>query len=132
MPRVPMTKPPTTISTTATSITTTTTATPEGSDNDHLGADLDATVKVDHVLVAHPDAAGRDLGADGPGLVRAVDAVERRTEIHRARAERIVGTAGHVARQIGSAPEHLVGRRPIRPFTLHGDVVHARPGEAGA
>src|SRR5882672_7338412 len=96
-----------------------------------LGADLDAAVEVDDVLIAHADAARGHLRADGPGLVRAVDAVERRAEIHRARAERIFRTAGHVARQVGPAPQHLVGRRPIRPFALVGDVVHAGPGEAG-
>src|SRR5262249_10468609 len=32
---------------------------------------------------------------------------------------------------VGTALEHLVGRRPIRPLALVGDVVHARPGEAG-
>ncbi|GCC47894.1 hypothetical protein chiPu_0031847, partial [Chiloscyllium punctatum] len=53
--------------------------------HDDLGADIDATVEIDHVLVAHPDAAGRDVGADRPGLVGAVDAIERRAEIHRAR-----------------------------------------------
>src|SRR5262249_34921856 len=72
-----------------------------------------------------------DLRTDGPGLVRAVDAVERRAEIHGARAERIVGAADHVARQIRTALEHLVGRRPIRPLPLLRDVMHARPGEAG-
>src|SRR5262249_35743145 len=73
---------------------------------------------------------GGDLGADGPGLVRAVDAVERRAEIQGPRAERIVGTADHVARQIRPALEHLIGRRPIRPLALLRDVVRARPGEA--
>src|ERR1700744_3944099 len=63
---------------------TTTPATPEGlrSDHDHARTDLDATVQVDHVLVAHADAAGRDRAADRPGLVGAVDAVDRGAKIH--------------------------------------------------
>jgi hypothetical protein len=40
-------------------------------------ADIDAAVEVDHVLIAHPDAARRDVGADGPGFVGAVDAIQR-------------------------------------------------------
>src|SRR5436309_13034503 len=109
MTRAATMKPPTTISTTATPITTTAAAKPERSDHHDLGADLDPLIEVDHVLVSHADAAGRDLGADGPGLVRAVDAIERRAEIHRTRPERIVGTAGHVTREVGAALEHLVG-----------------------
>src|SRR5882672_6036008 len=77
------------------------------SDHNHLGPDLNAAVKVDDVVVAHADTARGHLRADGPGLVRAVDTVERRAEIHRARAKRIVGAADHVARQIGAAPQHL-------------------------
>jgi hypothetical protein len=45
--------------------------------DDHPGTDIDAAIEVDHILVAHPDAAGRYVGADGPGLVGAVDAIER-------------------------------------------------------
>src|ERR1700730_5755886 len=49
----------------------------ESSDHDDPDADTDAAIEIDHVLVAHPDAARRYVGADGPGLVGAVDAVER-------------------------------------------------------
>src|SRR6266571_3828752 len=101
-------------------------------DHHHLGADLDAVIEVDHVLVAHADAAGRHLGADRPRFVGAVDAIERGPEVERARAERILGTTGHVAGQIRTAPEHLVGRRPVRPFTLHRDFLDARPGKPRA
>src|SRR5260370_36104628 len=61
-----------------------------GSDHDDLGADADAAIEIDHIVVAHRDAARRYVGADGPGLVGAVDAVERRAQIHRARAGRIL------------------------------------------
>src|SRR2546423_278827 len=52
---------------------------PEGrsSDHDDFRADLDPVVKIDHVLVAHADAAGRNRGADRPRFVGTVDAIER-------------------------------------------------------
>src|SRR6266566_154064 len=93
---------------------------------------LAAVIEVDHVLVAHADAAGRHLGAERPRFVGAVDAIERGPEVERARAERILGTTGHVAGQIRTAPEHLVGRRPVRPFALHRDFLDARPGKPRA
>src|SRR5687768_13790513 len=66
---------------------------PAALDHHHLGARLNAVTEIGHVLVAQSDAAGGDLGADRPRIVRAVDAVERRAEIGRARAERIVRSA---------------------------------------
>src|SRR5215470_10499715 len=62
-------------------------------EDDHDGADLDAVVEVDRVLIGEADAARRDRGADIFRLVGAVDAEQRvlaaRVEIHRARAHRI-------------------------------------------
>src|SRR5258707_13929853 len=60
------------------------------SEDDHLRADLDPVVEVDHVLVEHADAARRYRVADRVRLVRAVDAVERGAEIHDARAELVL------------------------------------------
>src|SRR5258707_3850389 len=102
------------------------------SDDDDPRADIDAAVQVDHILIAHPDAARRDVGADGPGLVGAVDAIQRGSQIHRARAERILRTAFHVPRQIGAARQHFRRRRPSRPFLLGGTLLDARPAESGA
>src|SRR5205823_3982464 len=68
--------------------------------HDHAGPDLDAGVEVRDVLVGQPDAARRYEGADGRGLVGAMDAVERLAQVERAGAERVAGTAGHEARQI--------------------------------
>src|SRR5690606_26872370 len=102
------------------------------SDDDDLGADLHALIKVDDVLIAHPEAAGRNGLADRVRLVRAVNAIEAVAEIKRARAERIVGAACHVARQVGTALEHLFRRTPVRPFLLGGDRLGARPAEAVA
>src|SRR6202022_760861 len=102
------------------------------SDHDDPRADIDAAVQIDHVLIAHPDAAGRDVGADGPGLVGTVDAIERRSQIHRAGAERILRAAFHVPRQIGAPRQHFRRRRPRRPFLLRRYLLDPRPGEAGA
>src|SRR5262249_23446430 len=77
------------------------------------------------------DAAGGHLRPDRPRLVGSVDAVERVAQVHGARAERIFRAARHVARQVGTALEHLIRRPPIRPLALGGDVLDARPGEAG-
>src|SRR5439155_14790259 len=98
----------------------------------HAGADLDAIEQVGDVLVQHADATGGYELADRRGLVGAVDAVDGRAEIHRAGAERIAGAAGHEARQIGLALDHLGRRMPIRPLGLAGDLLHAGPGEAVA
>ena len=95
--------------------------------HDHRRADRNAIVEIDHVLVGQPEASGRHRLADGLGLVRAVDPVERRSEIERACAERIVGPARHVARQAGLPPPHLLGRRPVRPFALGGHPRGAGP-----
>src|ERR1700722_890382 len=67
---------------------------------------------------------------DGQRLVGAVNAVERGPEIERPRAERIVRAARHMARQIGTAQQHLGRRRPVRPFGLAADPLDARPFEA--
>src|SRR3954470_17906261 len=99
-------------------------------DHDHLGADLDLLVEVDDVLVAHADAAGRHRLSDRPRLVGAVDAVERRAEIHGAGAQRILRPAGHEVRQVRTALQHLRRRRPVRPFLLGRDFLLAGPGEA--
>src|SRR6186713_508602 len=98
--------------------------------HDHGGADPDTTVEVGDVVVGHAEAARGDRLADRLRLVGAVDTVERRAEIHRARAERVLDAALHVARQVGPAGQHLRRRRPVRPFLLGGDPVHAAPAEA--
>src|SRR6266446_6798605 len=103
----------------------------KNSDHDDLCADIDAAVQIDHVLIAHPDAAGRDVGADCPRFVGAVNAIERRSQIHRACAERVLRAAFHVPRQIGAPRQHFRWRRPCRPFLLRGNLLDARPGESG-
>ncbi len=46
------------------------------SDDLHRCADRHPLVKVDHVFVAHADAAGADGMADGPWLVGAMNAIK--------------------------------------------------------
>src|SRR5216684_7826655 len=107
-----------------------------------LGADRRALVEIEHVLVEHADAAGRDAVADGPGLVGAVDAVQgilvALPQIERAGAERIAQAArhadaaaqlAHVPHQLGLARQHLPGRIPVRPFLLVVDARGAGPAE---
>ena len=59
-----------------------------------------------------------------------MNAIEAGAKINRARAERIVHSAGHMAWQVGPALEHLRRRGPIRPLAFHRDRLRARPGEA--
>src|SRR5262249_62216947 len=100
--------------------------------HDHRRAHPHALVEVDDIVIGEPEAARRHRLPDRLGLVRAVDAVERGAEIERARAERIVRTARHMAREVGPAPQHLRGRRPGRPFALGADALDAAPAEAVA
>jgi hypothetical protein len=46
-----------------------------GPEHDDFRADRRAVVEIDDVLVRQADAAGRDVGANGTGLIGAVDAV---------------------------------------------------------
>ena len=46
-----------------------------GPEHDDFRADRRAVVKIDDVLVRQADAARRDVGANGPGFIGAVDAV---------------------------------------------------------
>ena len=59
----------------------------------------------------------------------------RRAEIERAGAERVLHAAGQIGRQVaalgGLALDHLRRRTPVRPLALVGDLVRARPFEAG-
>src|SRR5262249_18570980 len=71
-----------------------------------------------------------DEGADGGGVMGAVDAVHRLAEIERARTERIGLAACHEARQIGLAHDHLLRRIPIRPLRHPRDLLHAGPSKA--
>jgi hypothetical protein len=59
--------------------------------HDDLGTDSDAIVEVDHVGVAHADAAARHLRAARGGIVGAVDAIIGVAKIERAGAKRVAG-----------------------------------------
>ena len=96
----------------------------------HARSDLDAGVEVGDVVVGEPDAARRHEGADGRGLVGPVDAVQRLTEVKRARAERVAVAACHEARQIRLAVDHLFRRMPVRPLRHSRHFFRAGPGEA--
>jgi hypothetical protein len=98
------------------------------SDN-HRGADGDAIVQVGDVFIGHADAAGGHRMADGFRLVRAMNAIERRAQIHGAGAERVLDAARQVTRQIRPSRQHLRGRGPARPFLFGGDAMGAAPAK---
>src|SRR5262249_12743851 len=94
--------------------------------------DVDPVEQVADVLIGQPDASRRDELADRGRIVGAVDAIFAGAEIHRPRAERIAGAAGHEARQIRLAPDHLSRRIPFRPLGLVAHRLNAGTGEAFA
>src|SRR6202165_2418628 len=52
--------------------------------------------------------------------------------MHRAGSERILRTAFHVPRQVGTPRQHFRWRRPRWPFLLRGNLLDARPGKSRA
>src|SRR5204863_5856190 len=100
--------------------------------NHNLGADRYAFVQVDDVIVDQPETARRDGAADRLRLVGAVNAVDGAAEIERAGAERVAGTAGHEARQVGLAGDHLRWRIPVGPFLPARDIQETLPLNAFA
>jgi hypothetical protein len=96
----------------------------------HGRADSHTAVKVLNVLVSQTNATGGNEAADGRWLIGAVDPIFGVAEIHRTGAEWICFAAGHEARQVRLALDHLLGREPVRPFLHAADVLGARPGEA--
>src|ERR1700761_7689811 len=95
--------------------------------HNNLGADRHAIIEVGDVGVDQPETPGRDRGTDCIGPVGAMDAVDGSAKIHRASAERVAGTTGHEAWQIGLARDHLRWRGPVRPFRLAGDIQQSLP-----
>ena len=86
---------------------------------------------------------GARVGANGPGFIGAVDAVQRvlvaLPQIHGPRADRIIGTAfhadaalqlHHVLAQLRLACQHFRGRIPIGPLLLAVDGRKPGPDEA--
>ena len=66
-------------------------------EHDDFGAGRRALVEVDHIFVAHTDAAGGHVMTDTLGLIGTVNAIERvdlaLPKIERAGAQRIIGPA---------------------------------------
>src|SRR5690606_29540570 len=94
-----------------------------------MSARLHPREEVEDVLVEEPDAARRGRPADRRGVVRAMDAVigvaPAAVEIERPRPERIFKPARHAAGErtvdFRVAPDHVLRRRPVRPFPLAPD-----------
>src|SRR5208337_877087 len=100
--------------------------------DDDLRSDRHAAIEIGDVIVDEAEAAGRDGVADRLRLVGAMDAIDGLAEIERARAHRVARAAGHEARQIGLALDHLRWRTPVRPFLLAGNLLQPGPLEAVA
>src|SRR5829696_7688132 len=100
----------------------------------HSGPDRHAAVEVRDVLVQHADAAARDLIANSPGLVRAVNAEQDVAavliQVERTGAEGVVEPALLEARQVGFQTNHRGGRPPIGPDRLAAHYGCAFPRES--
>jgi hypothetical protein len=93
-------------------------------------ADFDPIIEVDDIVVAQSNAPRSSGGTDGVRLVRAMDAIHGIAQVHCACAERIGRAAAHMMGQIGPPPQHLGGRRPIRPLPLVSNGRGPAPREA--
>src|ERR1700730_7341761 len=93
-------------------------------------ADFDPIIEVDDIVVAQSNAPRSSGGADGVRLVRAMDAIHGIAQVHCACAERIGRAAAHMMWPIGPPPQHLGGRRPIRPLPLVSNGRGPAPCEA--
>src|SRR5215203_3970210 len=106
---------------------------PAASD-EHRGPDRDALVEVENLLIQQADAAARDLLANGPGLVGAMNAEQGvaavLVEVERAGPERIVEPALLEARQVGLEAHNRGGRTPVRPDRLAANIGSSSPGVA--
>src|ERR1700730_7485618 len=100
--------------------------------DDDLGPDRDAVVEIDDVAIDQAEASGRNRASDGLRLIGAVNTIDRRTKIKRARAHGIAGSARHEAGQIGLALDHFRRRSPVWPFLLACDAQQALPLKAVA
>src|SRR6187200_494352 len=86
----------------------------------NLSTCRNTVVQVDQILIEQPNASGRHVRADGPGLDGAMNAVEQvaaiAIEIESSRSHRIVWSTLHrPSRSIGITLDHLGWRRPGGP-----------------
>src|SRR5690606_13284105 len=87
-------------------------APPRGGDL-HTCADL--LVEFDDVLIVHPDAAARDVLADGPRSVGPMNPVKGTPQVEGTDTERVAGMpARHGCRQTWVFPTHFGSRSPGR------------------
>src|SRR5215475_13832697 len=86
-----------------------------------------AAIEVYHIVIDESEAARRHSLSDRLRRIGTVNTVNSRADVHRTRTERIARAAGHPARQIRLACDHLWRRHPIRPFALKRNIVDAAP-----
>src|ERR1044072_6429110 len=97
--------------------------------DDDPGSHRDALVQIDQFRIGQAEAARRNRAADRVRLVRAMDAIDGAADVERARAHRIARAAGHEARQVGLARDHLRRRGPVGPLRLAVDPLQSGPLE---
>src|SRR3954471_17667786 len=99
-------------------------------EHENLRSHVNAAVEIDHVSVEHADAAARYFVPDRFRHVGAVNTIDRAAEVYGAGTQRIAFAARHPAREIWLARDHLLRRRPIRPFGFSRNKLGACPGKA--
>src|SRR5581483_7275322 len=84
----------------------------------NAGAYRHTFIEIGHFRIRQPETSRGHRRSDRPGLVGAVNPINRSANVKRARAQRIARATRHEARQIRLTSNHLGGWRPVRPFGL--------------
>src|SRR4029078_2219724 len=94
----------------------------------NLGPDDDPAVKINHISVEHTNAPARYFMANRFRRVGAVNTIDRAAEINCPGTQRIAFATSHPARKVWLPRNHLLRRRPIRPFGFPRDELSPSPG----
>src|SRR5712671_302485 len=97
------------------------------SPDNHSRAHRNPIVKIDNVVVGHAKATGRNCLADRVRLVRAMNAIECRSEIQGSCPQGIVEATRHETRKVRTPSKHFRWRKPVGPFPLRADAESACP-----
>ncbi len=90
--------------------------------NHHRSSYRNQGIQIDDVFIQHPKTAARGALSDRPGLIRAVNSIERvlltSVKIKRSRPEGVLGSAFHPHGQARVSLAHSGGWMPSRPSGL--------------